>query len=289
MEKLTNEEYHARPELSSSDLKAIRKSFNKWYHHKHIKKQESTAAMKFGSAYHTYILEPQNFNKEYFVYDEKPLNSKSNVIYNIRSLYQLEIDIDDSQSLSELKDLLRTSKEEFTEKYPDKSFISQKELDKIIAMENNLLCTKAGELLGPLNQGITEGSFFFNCLGIECRVRPDKIYNNYIFDLKTCEDASPEAFAKQIANFDYDLSAALYIHGLEKNDIDVNGFILLAQEKKAPYFTAPYLLSTECIANGFRKIEQALGIYKSNIDKEHTNSYFEELQEIELPVWGLIS
>jgi len=46
--------------------------------------------------------------------------------------------------------------------------------------------------------------------GVLCKGRPDLIHGDYIYDLKTTMDASPEAFARTMANFGYHIQAGIY-------------------------------------------------------------------------------
>src|SRR5574343_232467 len=57
--------YYENPRLSNSDLSLMKKSINHYLN----KKQESTPAMEFGSAFHSLILEPTKFFNEYTVCD----------------------------------------------------------------------------------------------------------------------------------------------------------------------------------------------------------------------------
>jgi len=68
---LSNEEYHADPALSSSGVKQLLKSpFKYWWNsalNPHRPKDEKTAALKLGEAYHMLMLEPERFSKSYAV------------------------------------------------------------------------------------------------------------------------------------------------------------------------------------------------------------------------------
>jgi exodeoxyribonuclease VIII len=84
-----------------------------------------------------------------------------------------------------------------------------------------------------------------------------------IADLKTTDDASPEAFARKVANYHYDLQAELYKsllaqhHGIESEP----SFYWIAVEKTAPYTCAVYD-SSDWIVSGERKLETALETLK---------------------------
>ena len=58
---LTNEDYHARPELSKSSLDRIHKSID----HYEAPWKPPTDKMKMGTAFHTLILEPELFDAQF--------------------------------------------------------------------------------------------------------------------------------------------------------------------------------------------------------------------------------
>ena len=70
LEKLTNEEYHSLDYVSKSHLDLINKSpFHYWDRYINPERviPEPTKAMFLGSAFHTIVLEPDLFEKEYIV------------------------------------------------------------------------------------------------------------------------------------------------------------------------------------------------------------------------------
>lgn len=62
IEGMSNEEYHARPELSSSQLKIINKSVTK------INPMPQTDCLKLGNLVHALALEPEEVENQYFSY-----------------------------------------------------------------------------------------------------------------------------------------------------------------------------------------------------------------------------
>lgn len=71
--------------------------------------------------------------------------------------------------------------------------------------------------------------------GQKCRCRPD-LYTSYVVaDLKTCNDASDYGFGNSAAAFRYHVQDSFYIDGLRANGIEVEKFIFIAVETKAPY------------------------------------------------------
>ena len=61
---MTAHDYHARPEVSNSRLKLVSGTLLDFLHERQKPKGPSEA-MQFGSAVHTIILEPDNFQKDF--------------------------------------------------------------------------------------------------------------------------------------------------------------------------------------------------------------------------------
>jgi len=126
-------------------------------------------------------------------------------------------------------------------------------------IENNLYCAVIFDELGTLKEfvKITDkeqiGKDFVGKRALFLATRPD--YFNYInfydLDLKTTTDASPEHFAKECYEMEYDIQAAMGLdiltceYGQEFTD-----FFFIAQEKTEPYYCANYHCSEEFIQMG---------------------------------------
>ena len=61
---MTEQEYRQHPAISNSDLTLINKSVEHYQYNK-LNPKAPTPAMKFGTAFHCYVLEPQKFKKTY--------------------------------------------------------------------------------------------------------------------------------------------------------------------------------------------------------------------------------
>lgn len=64
-----------------------------------------------------------------------------------------------------------------------------------------------------------------------------------IIDLKKCQDASPEGFAKSIAQYGYHRQAAMYLRGATYHGIDVKNYVIIAVESEPPNAVALYTLT----------------------------------------------
>ena len=85
-----------------------------------------------------------------------------------------------------------------------------------------------------------------------CRARPDALDpNGLIVDLKTSQDASPDAFARTAATFKYHLQAAWYIDGLHAAGVtpEQTAFAFVVIEKTPPHSVGTYVLDAESLVD----------------------------------------
>lgn len=142
-----------------------------------------------------------------------------------------------------------------------------------------------------------------------------------IGDLKTTEDASPEGFAKSIANWRYDVQHAYYMDGTRlaleqgkctpphegKAELSVywtdpvtgvlcrcrpdfwrgypKHFAFIAVEKKPPYAVGVYVLDSEGVEIGRAQYQHDLRVYAECVRTGEWPGYGDKIQTISLPGW----
>lgn len=142
-----------------------------------------------------------------------------------------------------------------------------------------------------------------------------------IGDLKTTEDASPEGFAKSIANWRYDVQHAYYMDGTRlaleqgkctppqegKAELSVywtdpvtgvlcrcrpdfwrghpKHFAFIAVEKKPPYAVGVYVLDSEGVEIGRAQYQHDLRVYAECVRSGVWPGYGDKIQTISLPGW----
>jgi len=104
-------------------------------------------------------------------------------------------------------------------------------------------------------------------MGVPCKALLDLCGTNGVLwaigDLKTCQDASPKAFARDVYNRDYDLQMVWYstllanAEGLEEPPY----WNWISVEKTAPFVNAVYT-GRDFIESGMRKMETVLDRFK---------------------------
>lgn len=242
--------YSSNEYISASGLKILKKS------PLHFIEQEKieTDAMKFGSAYHLNILEPDKFDSQYFVLDDREI---------------IEI------LLSEGSKSPRA-----TNKYKDWVFeqetiaagreiidLNTKQL--LDSMKNRILNHRYAKFL--CSDGEAEKSFLIKAVLIDdtsvlIRFKPDKInwHKKVIIDLKTTQDASENGFPRHAAEFDYHIQAALYTDLIEMISGDGLSwqFFFIAQEKKSPFAFNIFEASPQFLGQGRYEYQQLIKLWQ---------------------------
>lgn len=103
-----------------------------------------------------------------------------------------------------------------------------------------------------------------------------------IVDLKTTQDASPAAFARDVVNFKYHLQAAWYMRltGAKK-------FYIIAQEKDLPCANRVYTLDEAALAEGNRLMDEALALYAQCVAFDSWPTYTKDITTLSLPKWAI--
>jgi exodeoxyribonuclease VIII len=125
--------------------------------------------------------------------------------------------------------------------------------------------------------------------GLPCKARVDYLVGDVIFDLKTCQDASPEGFARQIGAFQYHLQAAHYAAGYEAiNGKPLDRFCFIAVESEPPYATGVYVIDSVGLQSGRAFMAKAAKAFKQAQQPEKVKAmYADHLVELTLPNWSL--
>ena len=137
-----------------------------------------------------------------------------------------------------------------------------------------------------------ETPLFANLRGVDCKALLDAHGTDngeqwVICDLKTTDDASPEAFAKKVANLDYDMQKSFYsqvlaqVHQLEISPM----WFWIVVEKSAPFTCAVYS-SEQWDESGDSKLERALELYKQCIANNQWPQPFAGITTLERPKWA---
>ncbi|WP_151777820.1 PD-(D/E)XK nuclease-like domain-containing protein [Acinetobacter brisouii] len=271
VEGMSNAQYHARPEYSSSQLKDMIRSAAHFYSHNIAKEHEKErkACMDFGTLAHTLFLEPEQFSNEFVIAP----------VFDRRT---------------------KAGKEEaaaWEQSNEGKTLVTEEQVQGAKRIVKNLQTLSMYGVMQN-NYGMAEASFFFTdpIFGLELRVRPDwhvvpcsTFPNGLILDLKTTSDARAIAFQRQCGNFAYDLSAAMYREGFQQVYGTENkpDFIFLVAENTAPFNVKQYKASNLFLSIGEQRYYRAKELLAESLLLQEWDGYSKELEEINLPSYML--
>jgi len=265
---MTEKEYNEHPGVRRSDLWKISESPEKylWAIQHPV---EQSPALVFGSACHKYILEKEEFDKEYAV--SIPVDKRT----------------------KEGKALWET----FCEQNADKTIISADDFKTISAMREALMnCKLASSLL--YGKGKTELPFFWKDKdsGELCKVKLDRLIRLdrrfVVVDYKTAKSAQTDQFVHSMIKYGYHLQAAMYTEGVMKaKKLKYRpDFIFVVQEKTEPYSVNVIYVPNESsvMQYGYDTFRELLGTLHKCKELDQYPGYlgmFGDMNEAYLPGW----
>lgn len=269
---MPNDKYHATPAIGSSGLKLLAQSpahFYAAYLDPNRVSKEPTAAMKLGTATHTAILEPSEFDNRYTVMPDG-LNRAT------------------KEGKAIWAAILETGK----------TPISQADIDRIMGMSAAVRAHPVSRLIFENNEPVFEMSMFWRdpVTGAPCKIRPDlaimpcKAFpNGLIVDLKTTDDASPAGFGRNAWNWDMHLQAALYpegfMHAVGTKKPPM--FLWLAAEKENPFACMYHKATDELLKYGSHEVYLLRKLFAECLAANHWPAYPAEAQALQLPSWAI--
>lgn len=233
VEGMSNEDYHKRPELSSSQIKTLLKNP---YEYAHNIKKEQTEAMKIGSALHCLVLEPHKFGYEFAV----------------------EPEVDGRTAAG------KAARADFALSAQGKTILTAKMGATARGAASAVLKSRAASLLQGGMAEVSVFGFVTNSEGkkypARCRVDYSPI-EQLIADLKQSADASPDGFTRAAATYEYYIQAAWYMDVCQSVGLDVRRFVFVAVEPVDPHMVGVYDLDPAWLEFGRSEYRRALDIY----------------------------
>jgi hypothetical protein len=247
--------YHEVPGISSSKIRR----FGQSQLHAFEEENETTPAMKFGTAAHSLIVE----GEEAFV---------NNVVCLTGSPYT-------------------NANKELKKEYEGRGLtvITAQEKDTLYSMKEALipegikhLSADEGEYPSMFNSPFERAIFWWEqdlLLKVKSDVlrypvnMPHKSNSIILVDYKTTADCSVKGFTSSIRKYQYDLQAAWYKRGFEKAGFNVVDFIFVAQEKKKPYASKIFRMSHTDMDSGWQRMESLLTEYNAVLNGKEATIY----------------
>lgn len=257
------ESYHRRQlrTVSKSALDEVRRSPAHYLAWVNGYEPEATPALKFGTALHMALLEPDRFKRTYAVAP----------------------DFGD-QRYKENKE----RKAAWLADHPGVEMLSHDADERIIGMLGSVMRHPAASRLILDGQQEVTLRWKDPITGLACKARADYWVKSkrLCVDLKSTEDASPETFSRSVYKWGYHLQDALYRMGFAECGEPIEHFAILAVEKEPPYAVAVYTLDRDAVAKGFSAARVAMDRLAECIAANDFPSYSDGVTELSLPPWA---
>lgn len=267
-EGIPNEEYHGGPGDSKSDLDRIHKTpLHYWTAKNTANDNEPTTAQFIGSAFHSCLLEPEDFAARYVVAPKFDRRTKDG----------------------------KAGWEAFQSENAGKLLIDQDTHDQLFNMAESVHNHEAAHALLTGAEGKAELSAYWEDpeTGLLLRCRPDFFRaDGIVVDVKTTDDASLEEFSRSLTKWRYHVQSPFYLDGLGEA-IRQSGapfrvpdtFVFLVVEKKPPYAVVCYVLDDEAMQIGRDEYRTDVNRLAACKALNEWPGYPTTIQSISVPVW----
>jgi hypothetical protein len=129
----------------------------------------------------------------------------------------------------------------------------------------------------------TEVMYHVDYNGVPLKAAIDGVAGDYLWDIKTTDDASAAGMLKAIRNYRYNLQAYWYrlVYELATGKRPL-GFRFLFVEKEPPFACAVCEVGPELMSWAIADFEKAVSLYKSCTESGVWPAYSEEIQVIDV-------
>jgi hypothetical protein len=224
---------------------------------KQAEKKPKKKCFEIGTLIHTLILEPETFESRYGIFDGD---------FRTKEAKELKADFE-SRNITVIK----------TADY-----------------ENALACAEAMKSFHfydmIFGSGKPEVSLFSETGGVKLKARPDWLQESTgrMFDLKTTDNAHPDAFTKSVGNYGYHIQACLAMRLYEAcYGTPCDDYLWVVIEKDPPYAITLNKMSPEMRLNGELKLNLAIEKYQNCLKTGIFEAYSPSVKVLELKPWSL--
>lgn len=237
-----------------------------------------TPAKTFGRAYHDRVLLPELFAERYV---GEPVDAPGRPTDAMRNAKN-----PNESSISRVKFW-----GEWDSINAGKIVLSSKDLALIEAMHAALMSDpEIAELFADGDSEVTL-RWIDAATSLPCKARADRWKRSArsMLDLKTTEDASPRAFARSVVTYGYDVAHAHYSEGARACGEPIEKYLIVAQEKKAPYLVAIYELDAAGESRGYELRKRGLETMVECLASNTWPGYPAGVQSLQLPDWAIVN
>jgi hypothetical protein len=223
--------------------------------------REVTAAMQFGTAVHTAVLESDKFDRQFVA----------------------EPDFGDCRykAAKEARDAWRAAN-------AGKQTLSADHAAAIAGIHASIDRRTSARIEG----GFAEVTALWVDpeTGIEGQSRLDYLItagdHAVVIDLKTTANASPAGFARSVEDYRYHVQVAVYEHALALCGLTVDRFVFIAVEKEPPYEVGFYVLPDEWVERGRKLMRRDLNTLWTCMELDQWPGYADQVLTLEPPRWA---
>jgi len=245
-------EYRAFPALNQSAAKVLIANSPAHYQAYVNTPHEETKALRFGTFVHAAILEPHTLNDLYATAPEVDRRTKEG----------------------------KETWAAFATANAGKTILDAEEsaIGHLVASHARLALKAQGVVFEQ-----TEAMYHVDYNGVPLKAAIDGVCGDYLWDIKTTDDASPAGMLKSIRAYRYNLQAYWYrlVYELATGRRPL-GFRFLFVEKEPPFATAICEVGPELMSYAVADFEKAVTLYKSCTESGVWPSYTEEVQVIDI-------
>lgn len=271
-------EYAQWDAVNSSFLWRLRRRSPRHAQYEREHPKEPTPAKRFGILVHLAILEPARFQASVITLPEDPPRRPSQRQRDAKKPSQATIEAIDFWDAWAVQSA-------------GKLVVTAEELAAIQEIERGV---RVQQCSGYVTGGRAEVCLVWRDreTGILCKGRLDYLHEGWdvaIVDVKTTEDASFEAFQKDIYGFGYFQAAAFYMDGYETiTGVRPKVFTWLAVEKEPPYVAKPWDANEKIsLTPGQASYAEALERYAECIQRGEFPAYGDGPGVLGLSPWAL--
>ena len=248
--------------ISWSSLRHYEKSPAHWLHAQRHP-PEQTPAMLVGSAFHCMVLEPPEYWERHVVAPELDRRTRAGKEAHAKFM---------------------------EEQAQGKYVLTREQHEQVTNMELAVRNHRVARALIDLCGHEVRLDWTDDETGLQCTARLDAVHADgeprLALDLKTCQDASPRAFARTAANSLYHGQAAFYMDALAAVGTPVDAFAFVAVEKEPPHAVAIHVCDAEMIEAGRKLYRRLLDLHAECLMNGRWPGY-ENTSTISLPGWAL--
>jgi hypothetical protein len=269
MDEITSKLLRGEMCLSYSALSAFKEAPAKFVEYK-MKQKVTTDAMVYGSMVHCLVLEPDDFENRYFTFDD--------------SAKCADLIAGGAKSPRATKAYKEWYLAE-TEGAGERIVVTPDDFRHAKAVAHTVICNRASSkvlrLCPKREKGVEWEYKNFKFHGF---IDGDGEENT--FDLKTCADASPAKFQRDLVQMGYHMQAAMYMFGNQK----VKNYYIIAVDKNGG--VSVHKLHDKLIEKGMEEYDRLVGKFNECILSEgwdqsydYWSERFDGIYSAEAPTW----